>query len=616
MADEVRTPPYPPSPNLWPFYPLALLHDIARCLALANQGQLQFDAQRRLQSTSVSRLASGSILPPETPRPLSEAQAPGISFLLALVGHAGMVGAVGESLRLSSAGHDWLGMPAHRQIEQLRQVWWLAPAVTARWLPPSRRRRSPESYWQWLVTETIGWVVTLPVEQWSAATELEQHLLVQGAGINTAARRLPNVRQASEQQAIALGMFLLQVVLPRLGLVEIRSIDQPLRLRPTAEGLNWLRAALARSRCLDRPSSSVATELAIPTAGLRFPSAGEPSLVVEPDLTLIIPLDAPAVCTFETAHIAELVSPGPPACYRLTRDSLRQAIGWGYPVADVLFLLTSLTGGHLPRPVVDQVTAWQEEMVVVACDSGYRLHLAAPEIFMALRRRDPFRQRTQPFASGQDAWVSEAQSPELFRYLRRVGYELEGIEQIQGAGMPGERRGRVPIHLHAPLPLPQLLVVLRTFQHLRRLVPGLADPELDDLDRAVAAALAPDDLAGAERLVESHLLFLRHHFRQGGRRAEEQDNARAEGQGSGGAAEQVGGEEACPASEDLRLQAAIDAGSVVELTYADAKGKTVRRRVRPLHLETRWGRRYLLAYCELRQDERRFRLDRIVSIGG
>jgi predicted DNA-binding transcriptional regulator YafY len=52
------------------------------------------------------------------------------------------------------------------------------------------------------------------------------------------------------------------------------------------------------------------------------------------------------------------------------------------------------------------------------------------------------------------------------------------------------------------------------------------------------------------------------------------------------------------------------------MTYADADGQVSQRRVRPLYLENRWGQLYLLAYCELRQDERRFRLDRIVRVEG
>jgi len=64
-----------------------------------------------------------------------------------------------------------------------------------------------------------------------------------------------------------------------------------------------------------------------------------------------------------------------------------------------------------------------------------------------------------------------------------------------------------------------------------------------------------------------------------------------------------------------QLEAAIQSASVLTLTYADTRGQVTQRRVRPLHLENRWGRNYLLAYCELRQDERHFRLDRIVELG-
>lgn len=599
----------------WPFYPLAFLHDVACCLALVHQDRLQLDSQGRLQIGSVARLAAACVLKPETPQPLSEAQAPGLSFLIGLLGHGGLIAAVdqdGASLRLSAASYDWLGLPAHRQIEQLRQIWWFSPASSTRWLPPSRHQRPLDGHWQAVIAETARWVVALPTGEWTPSEGLSHYLAAQGMTDAGATVNLITIRRAAERRTLAFGEFLLQVVLPRLGIVEIdHEQAQALRVRPTSEGATWLRAALSRSSFFLAGGlpDDAAVELTIPAPELRLAHdpAGGRSLQVGADLEIVISLGAPAVCTFDVAHVSELLSPGPPARYRLTRDSLHQALAWGYPVSDLLFLLAYHGAGSLPPSVLTQVAAWQEEMVTVACEPGYRLHLAAPEILAALRGREPFRQRTSPLASGQDAWVSAAQAEELFRYLRRVGYLLHGDRPTAG----------IPIHVSRPLPLAQLLVVIRTYQHLRRLIPGLADPELGDLDRAIAAALAPDDLAGAERLVKSHLVFLRCHLKQGGRGAEEQESGQAEGQGGGGAEEQAGGEEASSAPEDLtrRLQAAIDAGGALELTYADAKGNTVRRRVHPLHLETRWGRRYLLAYCELRQDERRFRLDRIVSIG-
>jgi predicted DNA-binding transcriptional regulator YafY len=164
-------------------------------------------------------------------------------------------------------------------------------------------------------------------------------------------------------------------------------------------------------------------------------------------------------------------------------------------------------------------------------------------------------------------------------------------------------RSRVP--LGPPLPLAQLLIILRTYQALRGIVPGLAVLSSDELERSLAASLPAEDVAGAARLVESNIVLMKHCLKrpppaEAAREAEVADERHA-----GDAA-----------LDDLetQLQAAIDAGAEVELTYADTEGRVTQRRVHPLHLELRWGRRYLLAHCHLRDDERHFRLDRIVQL--
>ena len=63
-----------------------------------------------------------------------------------------------------------------------------------------------------------------------------------------------------------------------------------------------------------------------------------------------------------------------------------------------------------------------------------------------------------------------------------------------------------------------------------------------------------------------------------------------------------------------RIQEGIETGVPLDMTYADTRARVTRRRVHPLRLESRWGQQYLVAHCELRQDERWFRLDRIVEL--
>jgi predicted DNA-binding transcriptional regulator YafY len=63
-----------------------------------------------------------------------------------------------------------------------------------------------------------------------------------------------------------------------------------------------------------------------------------------------------------------------------------------------------------------------------------------------------------------------------------------------------------------------------------------------------------------------------------------------------------------------KLRAAIREKNVVEFVYADEEKKLTQRRVRPLSLYF-WGERWTLgAWCEMREDFRNFRIDRVVRL--
>ncbi len=62
-------------------------------------------------------------------------------------------------------------------------------------------------------------------------------------------------------------------------------------------------------------------------------------------------------------------------------------------------------------------------------------------------------------------------------------------------------------------------------------------------------------------------------------------------------------------------QSAVETRKVLELDYCDVEGKATRRNVRPLGLWY-WGKVWtLVAWCELRNDFRVFRVDRIQAAG-
>lgn len=73
-------------------------------------------------------------------------------------------------------------------------------------------------------------------------------------------------------------------------------------------------------------------------------------------------------------------------------------------------------------------------------------------------------------------------------------------------------------------------------------------------------------------------------------------------------------------TEELRLrldllEAAVNAGERLQISYADQQGRASERAIRPLGLWF-WGKVWtLVAWCELRNDFRMFRIDRMSGIG-
>lgn len=62
------------------------------------------------------------------------------------------------------------------------------------------------------------------------------------------------------------------------------------------------------------------------------------------------------------------------------------------------------------------------------------------------------------------------------------------------------------------------------------------------------------------------------------------------------------------------IQEALLANQAIGITYLDAKGAETTRLVTPLRVESMHNLVYMVAFCHLRQAERHFRLDRILSL--
>lgn len=204
----------------------------------------------------------------------------------------------------------------------------------------------------------------------------------------------------------------------------------------------------------------------------------------------------------------------------------------------------------------------------------------------------------------------------LFRALRRMGYTLAALPTDEAlvpafAGMTagGSVSGDGVFYwdlgaLARHVPLPRLLALLRTYEELRRLVAGLADLGLERLGRQIEAQLGADELVAAGQIAQSNAGLLEGEAlkRLLPTEAPKQSAQRERGEIEG------------------LIAAAVDRGETVRLCYADAQARITRRVVRPLRIEAaprsgEYGeRRLLVAFCELRREERHFRMDRVVDV--
>ncbi len=600
----------------WPDLPLAFLHDCARCLALSQQGVLKLNPQGHLQPDSVARLADVWLSHPLSPDARSEAQTPALSFTVRLLQSAALLQRVSAQWLPSPTLSAWLNQPPALQLLHLRQAWWQhvawdAAAIPAMSLPAWLQRR-----WSAVVETVCTGLSESTPDAWLPLHNIPVWL--QQAGLLTVpdyVRNLPNVQRSLGAGVWGLAFFLIRTVLPCLGLIELTSNDGQLHLRPTAEGRTWLRIALERRAAA--ADAQHALEADIPYHELRFPDPAFPPLTValaatsgensDPAIEIGVTLAAPAACTFLLTHVAEPLPPAGPSApaapalwrYRITHASIARGVAWGYPVRHVLFLLARWTAGELDPLVVQQIWAWDAAQHTLTCESGYRLR-GDPAVFAALRARKAFRTRARPLPGQGAVWVAATDAPALWTYLRQRGYTL----LVLPAGDQGKTNSAAlpltPGSAGGALPLNALYIVARTYHHLRAGLPRLADVPLDALLRDLETALPSDERAALARLLASQEAILAQALEQTGLAASEP-------------APLPPLDLAGLAAIETILHTAIADAAAVELTYIDAHAQVTHRHVKPLRFEERAPHRYLVAHCTLRDEERHFRLDRIVT---
>jgi hypothetical protein len=238
------------------------LHDLAWCMALAQQGVLRCNDRGRCAQSSLRRLRR--VVRTTTPNWLSQRVL--LQFMIKLLRTGQLIRIQEHCFCLTPAARLWLTQSPTQQLERLRCIWWSVPELAA--YKPARSRAHDErsSYWRAMAVEICRWLGALSPQGWTRAAGVHAFLRQRGMGVPRGrSDNLPQVRSARQRRTVLFIGFLLQSVLPSLGLVQCRGAGPDLALRITPEGALWLQAAL-RSLPAWKPPEVLAEPLLVESA--------------------------------------------------------------------------------------------------------------------------------------------------------------------------------------------------------------------------------------------------------------------------------------------------------------------------------------------------------------
>lgn len=326
--------------------------------------------------------------------------------------------------------------------------------------------------------------------------------------------------------------------------------------------------------------------------------------------------DADFTALYELSEYAELIAP-PPRRYRLDRARVQQALQRGQSLDRILRFLENAIGDALPDRLVTQLRDWAAPLDQVAVRRVTLLEVKDPATLTDLTRSKRLRQSLQRTLSPRAVVVRESRLPALLRQLDRHGLVPRTnlpVTVVASAGGAKQSPTSTTRLFDSPS-LAQLYFAARLNHQLSDQLP--APYRIDySIILDLAHQLTPHDQLLAAELAEEAGQILNAEWRM---------------RNESGPHEQEDSAFRIPNSElesTLTLiEKSIAANQPLHLRYYTAgRDATTDRVVDPLRLEWRGAASapgavyapgdvpYLIGWCHLRQDERIFRVDRILEI--
>ena len=487
--------------------------------------------------------------------------------------------------RRCACPEDLAGVRSELQTGRLRFIHYLAE-VAALVAPTSSYLKPTPAAWEWLATSPTEQLRAL-WKSWLAPTDVTRTLWRR--------YRLPGHEEGSPLEAVnclvdGLAHCPTDEPFALDSLIEaLQSADETLAGCPTETLDGLLTGPLAWLGILDiRPSAARLTAWGTWLLGLvpdPPPIAPAIPFILDDDLTVRLPGRPRTHHLVQLEAWAEWLGPDGEGqtCYRLTRESVADALHRGETLEGLYGLLTEGTGCPLLAHIQETLAGWAEEATVLTLRLCPVLEARDAALFRQLSARRRLRAYFRRTLSSRAVIVDGEHLEGLVRGLRRAGYLPDVQVSLGEYEASGELDAGAAAHLWAAA---RIYARLSQFIELPfRLPAGL-------LDR-LAERMSPQSRAAAQAAVDRALERLE--------------------QAIDGWTPHPPPGPGLPVEETLALiEKAIAEGRTLTMAYwTGGRGVLTRRIVEPYRIEWRGDVPYLVAYCHLREDERVFRLDRI-----
>jgi len=149
-----------------------------------------------------------------------------------------------------------------------------------------------------------------------------------------------------------------------------------------------------------------------------------PTLIVQPDMEIIVPPETPFAVRWELECLAEQKSAGTVSLYRLSPESVRRACGSGRSPGDCIEFLKRNSLYELPEHVILNISVWAERVCRAEIVKAALLRCPDKETAEQMKLHKAIRPYLLESVGEQDFIIDDKMLPALLEILQREGVSV------------------------------------------------------------------------------------------------------------------------------------------------------------------------------------------------